>query len=80
MMEYVINRNLLDELGQKIYDELFKISESSKFIFDAFLLIKQKETREALYKFLITTNDLDEDKVMLKAIANSQKLALFHKL
>ena len=79
-MEYTINKNLLDELGKKIYDELSKISESSKFIFDTFLLIKQKETKKALYEFLINTKYLDEDKIILKAIANSQKFALFHKL
>ena len=76
----IINKDDLNQLQKDIYDLLQKISTDNHFISSIFLLIKQRETQEALFEFLKNNRGLNNDDVMLKAVANSQRLALHHYL
>ena len=76
----IINKDDLNQLQKDIYDLLQKISTDNHFISSIFLLIKQRETQEALFEFLKNNRGLNKDDVMLKAVANSQRLALHHYL
>lgn len=76
----IINKDDLNQLQKDIYDLLQKISTDNHFISSIFLLIKQRETQEALVEFLKNNRGLNKDDVMLKAVANSQRLALHHYL
>ena len=76
----IINKDDLNQLQKDIYDLLQKISTDNHFISSIFLLIKHRETQEALFEFLKNNRGLNKDDVMLKAVANSQRLALHHYL
>lgn len=76
----IINKECLNNIQQEIYCLLEEISTEKEFISSVFLLIKQQETQDALLKFLKQNDCLKKDDVLLKAVANSQRLALHHTL
>ena len=56
----IINKDDLNQLQKDIYDLLQKISTDNHFISSIFLLIKQRETQEALFEFLKNNRGLNK--------------------